>query len=110
MWKYLAVVFALGATLYAGIYVYASHSEAFEFAQEWILQSKKLETQIGQISNIRLVPFAGFNEKISGTSREVRMVIDATGPQGVVRVDLRLRKSGGTWAVTNYAIVPPNVS
>lgn len=103
--KWIGVAVILGIALYICLYVYASHSEAYRFSQEWLRRSEPLKAAVGEIEKMHLSPWGGYRERFAGSQRRVLLVVEVTGSKHTVDVKLALRKDGETWHVIQSGVV-----
>jgi len=89
----------LSSALYAGVYIYGTRSDAFQFSGQWLRQSSEAHTRVGEIDDVRLSLWGGFSEEVSGDLHRARLVAMISGTRGNSEVELALRKEGEEWIV-----------
>ena len=105
--KYVVIAVSLGVTLYASVYFYTVRSEAFQYANTWIVDSRPYDQFVGRVVAVRVDPWAGFTHHFSGTDRDASMVVVVVGEKASICVDLKLQKRTNKWAVTKATPVAP---
>jgi hypothetical protein len=103
--KWIGLAILLGVALYIGVYIYASHSEAYRFAQQWLRQSEPLKAAVGEIQKTRVSPWGGYREYSTGSDRRVWIVVEVTGSKDTADVKLALRKHDETWRVVQSGVL-----
>lgn len=93
----LAVVF--GVALYAVVYFMASHSEAFEFVEQKIKSSRAITAQIGEIKKIKPSLLGAYDQKTVNSDEWTSMTLDVTGTTRTMQLDVKAKKTNGTWAL-----------
>ncbi len=101
-WVLRACLFGVG--LYAVAYLWGSHSEAFQFVEQAIKSSPAMELRVGHVEQVSLDPVGGYREKFVNANKSAYMMIDVTGAKGKITVKVAVKKTDGTWEVTNASI------
>lgn len=95
----IALAILFGAALYAVVYWMASHSEAFEFAEQKIRSSSAVKTQVGEIERVHVALLGSYDQKTVNSEEWVSMVIDVDGITKSIELDVRMKKTNGVWAI-----------
>ena len=88
-----------GMCLYVGIFLWASHSESFEFVDQTLRHSKKLRSKLGDIQDVQLSPFGSFSEKIVGSDKNAKMKLKVIGTKKSIILEIKASKSGDIWKI-----------
>jgi hypothetical protein len=98
----IAVVF--GALLYVAVYLMASHSDAFKLVEQTLRNSQALQSQVGHVERVRLVPFGSYDEKTAGDNGWATMTVEVTGTTKTATLDVKAKKTSGTWAIEQASL------
>src|SRR5688572_8381722 len=89
----VALATFFGAALYSVVYFMASHSEAFEFAEQKIKNSPAIKAQVGGIKEVRLALLGPYDQKTVNSDKWVSMAIDVSGTAMSIELDLKMKKT-----------------
>ncbi len=106
----MALAIAGGIGLYVVVWLYGSHSEAFEFVDHTMHTSAAIHDRVGDVQEVHLGMFDGYSERFAGSERRAWMTVRVVGNRGTVKVKAYVRKSGGTWTVTDASVAGEHVS
>lgn len=95
----IALAAFFGAALYAIVYFMASHSDAFEFAEQKIRNSQAVKAQVGDIKKIRPALLGPYDQKTVNSDEWVSMTIDVSGVTKSIELDVKMKKTNGVWVV-----------
>jgi hypothetical protein len=93
----IAAIF--GALLYVTAYFLASHGDAFKLVEQTLKNSQVLQSQVGHVERVRLVPFGSYDEKTAGDNGWATMTVDVTGTTKTLTLDVKAKKTSGIWAI-----------
>ena len=99
------LIVVLCFSLYVGIYIYGSNSQAYDFSKTWLSQSESVRAAVGEIKSYRLSPWGGFREHFAGDKTRASLDIQVTGSRGLITVHLDLLKSDSVWIVVSSKII-----
>lgn len=99
---FLAAVF--GALLYATVYFLASQGEAFESVEQTLKRSSALQSHVGRVERVRLVPFGAYDEKTAGDNGSATMTVEVMGATRTVTLEVKAKKTRGTWAIEQTSL------
>ena len=94
----LAILF-FGPLLYVAVYFMAAHSEAFVFAENTIKHSQSLQTQIGNIKQVKLPLFGSYEDRFVNREAWATMEVEVTGALKTVNLELKMKKKNGAWII-----------
>ncbi len=99
----MAVLFGVLAIL-IGVYILASRGDAFKLVEQTLMNSQALQSQVGHVERVRLVPFGSYDEKTAGDHGWATMTVEVTGTTKTVILDVRAKKASGAWEVEQASI------
>lgn len=100
----LILIVLFGTLLYAGVYFWGSHSEAFRFIERTIMNSRAVQSQIGNVERVRLAPFSTYHEKSASDDVWVTMGVNVTGTRKTVTIDVKAKKIRDVWQIEQASI------
>ena len=100
----ILIVGVFGALLCVTVYFLASHGDAFKLVEQTLKNSQALQSQVGHIERVRLVPFGSYEENTAGDNGWATMTVEVTGSAKTVTLDIRARKASGAWGVEQASI------
>lgn len=104
---YIAI---FGFLIYVGVYIYASHSEAFKFVKESLTASHEIEKEIGSIERIYIDPFGGYSEnsvyheQSIDDTKSVKVVVDIVGSNGKMVTTVTANKLKNVWKIDQVIV------
>jgi hypothetical protein len=99
--SWVAVALALASTLYVGVYIHGTRSNAFQFSRQWLQQSSEAQARVGEVNDVRLSFWGGYSEDVSSNFHSARLTAEVSGDRGESEVELALRKEGDEWVVVS---------
>ena len=108
--RYAVLSIIFGVCLYAGIYLWASHSESFEFVDQTLRHSETLQSQLGNIQDVHLSPFGSFSEKFIGSDKNARMKVKVIGTKKSITLQIKASKNSNIWKIDEALIDGKRVS
>jgi hypothetical protein len=93
----LAALF--GAVLYSAVYFMASHSDAFEFAEQKIRNSNAVKALVGDIKKIRPALLGPFDQRSVNSDEWISMAIKVSGVTKSIEIGLKMKKTNGVWVI-----------
>ena len=94
LYGFLAVLVTI--TFWLGGYAYFVGSDDWHVAQETIVNSKIVTSEVGKVEDISVSPF-GFSYRFSGQWGEARLRLLVRGDSGEAKFKAVLEKSKGKW-------------
>ena len=100
IWVKRAMLLATFAVVvYSIAYLWASHCEGFQYAENWVRSSEAVTSSVGPVSSVCLSPIHEFRYKFAGDDATFFGTLVATGSTGQISVRVAASKHGGTWAL-----------
>ena len=81
------------------------NSEAYEFAEKAIMESKEIKNKFGEITELDLAIFANQRYRTSTKSGIARFTILVTGSKLDGEIKLQLEKQNHQWKIVNQTII-----
>jgi hypothetical protein len=102
-----AILFAAGCLLTVGVYVYATRSEPYRYAEQWVRQSAEVKEKIGEVRRTRFSISGVFSDEFKGDVRHARVSTVVEGVKGSVIASLWLERRGhDPWVVVRCQYGP----
>lgn len=93
--RHLVIIAVFLAVFIPTLYLLATHSDAFDAADEFARTSVNVSKRVGHVSDVELRLLDGFHM----TGSEANFVLDVKGDNGEAIVDVRLRRAANIWRV-----------
>lgn len=98
---------AADCVLSGSIFLYAAHSEPYEFSERWLRSSPEVREKVGEVKRTRLSVSGVFSDEFKGDVRDARVSTYAEGSKGSLVANLQLQKRGvNDWVVIHCRLAP----
>ena len=101
--KRIALSLLAGICLYAGIYAYATNSDAYLSAKQELLSSKQFSSEVGEIRDVTLPLFGLYKSHHEGIGADstgyALFKVKVIGTQRTMTLSIRTKKEGGAWKI-----------
>jgi hypothetical protein len=88
-----------GISLYASVYLWASHSESFEFVDHAIKDSPALQSRIGIVKEVQLALFGNYRDKFGDADHSTTLTVHVVGASKSAELEVNATKRAGVWRI-----------
>jgi hypothetical protein len=92
----LPTVIVIGALFY---YVYIPNSAGFDAARVAVTDHAGVQSQIGHVQQVTVLPFRPFRVRFVGSEQIVLLSLGVRGDRGEMKVRIRMVRSNDRWRV-----------
>ncbi len=92
--RWIVIAITAGSLLFAGIFLYASRSEPYQFSEHWLRNSAEVREKVGEVERTRLSFTGVFSDEFKGDVRRARVSTYVRGSKGSLIAHLQLQKNG----------------
>lgn len=97
--KRAQLIAAFGVGVYSVAYLWASHCEGFQFAEQWLRSSAAVTRAVGTVSSVHLSPIHEFRYRFAGNDATFVGTLVASGSTGEISVSVAASEHDGVWTL-----------
>jgi hypothetical protein len=86
-------------------YVYIPNSAGFEAAAIAVRELPDVRSRVGEVQNVRVLPFRPFRERFVGSQRHVLLSLAVRGDRGEIKIRIRMIRRHNQWDIDYWRVL-----